>query len=255
MVIENKTADGAGLKTRFVIFAAPRTGSNWLCSLLESHPEILCHHEIFNPERVIYAICCREGDFCLGSFEERNAHPQRFLEKVWQHNLGFRTVGFKLNRGQEPVAFQEVFRDRAVRKILLKRKNRLKTYVSETIALKTGEWESYHWSGLSHKEVRIEVEPSALRRHIAFNDHYYDWIRQSVEATGESLLELNYENLSDSQEHERLLSFLGARLASLRAATRKQNPSNLRQLISNFDELAMELRSSDLEDELHAIGR
>ena len=35
--------------TRFVILAAPRSGSNLLCTLLDSHPEILCHHEVFNP--------------------------------------------------------------------------------------------------------------------------------------------------------------------------------------------------------------
>ena len=39
----------AASTTRFVILAAPRSGSNLLCTLLNSHPEILCHHEVFNP--------------------------------------------------------------------------------------------------------------------------------------------------------------------------------------------------------------
>ena len=34
--------------TRFVILAAPRTGSNLLCTLLDAHSRILCHHEILN---------------------------------------------------------------------------------------------------------------------------------------------------------------------------------------------------------------
>jgi hypothetical protein len=53
--------------TRFVIFAVPRTGSNWLCSLLNSHPEIICHHEIFNPERIIYSTSYRDGQLDFGS--------------------------------------------------------------------------------------------------------------------------------------------------------------------------------------------
>jgi len=42
---------------RFVILNAARTAAI-ICTLLNSHPEVLCHHEIFNPHVVeSHAIC------------------------------------------------------------------------------------------------------------------------------------------------------------------------------------------------------
>ena len=32
-----------------------------LCTLLGSHPEILCHHEVFNPSGIFYALYYRDG--------------------------------------------------------------------------------------------------------------------------------------------------------------------------------------------------
>jgi LPS sulfotransferase NodH len=68
------------LADRFVILAAPRTGSNWLCSLLNSHPDVLCHHELFNPSGVFYALGHRDGALDLGTPEERDRRPLAFLE-------------------------------------------------------------------------------------------------------------------------------------------------------------------------------
>src|SRR4051812_26319508 len=35
---------------RFVILTTARTGSTHLASLLDSHPQLVCGHELFNPE-------------------------------------------------------------------------------------------------------------------------------------------------------------------------------------------------------------
>jgi hypothetical protein len=128
---------------RFVVYAAPRTGSNFLCSLLNSHPRILCHHGLFNPGGIHYALDHRDGEPDFGTVEERDRDPQRFLEKVWSYDGGKRAIGFKFNSGEHPVAADTVARDVGVRKVLLRRRNRIKTYVSEQIAESTGEWESY----------------------------------------------------------------------------------------------------------------
>jgi hypothetical protein len=39
-------------ETSFCIITQPRTGSNHLCGLLNSHPEIVCHYELFNRRRI-----------------------------------------------------------------------------------------------------------------------------------------------------------------------------------------------------------
>lgn len=64
--------------TRFVILAAPRSGSNLLCTLLHSHSEILCHHEVFNPSGIYYALEYRDGSLNLGTIDEREQAPLSF---------------------------------------------------------------------------------------------------------------------------------------------------------------------------------
>src|SRR5436190_16183182 len=120
--------------TRFVILTAPRTGSNWLCSMLNSHPEIICHHELFNPEGIHYALDHRNGELHLGSKAERDHSPLWFLDRLWRAGFGKRVIGFKLNRGQNQEVFRNVVADDKIQKLVLVRKNRIKTFVSEQIA-------------------------------------------------------------------------------------------------------------------------
>src|SRR5438445_713979 len=115
---------------RFVILAAPRTGSNMLCTILDSHPLILCHHEVFNPDGIFYALDLRDGSFGPGSMEERDRDPLGFLARLWETDLGHPCIGFKMTHRQNEPVFQNVVHDREVKKILLRRQNRVKTYVS-----------------------------------------------------------------------------------------------------------------------------
>ena len=73
--------------TRFVILSVPRAGSNLLCTLLNSHPEVLCHHEVFNPRGIFYALTHRDGSFSVGSVAERQRDPLGFLERLWDAHV------------------------------------------------------------------------------------------------------------------------------------------------------------------------
>jgi LPS sulfotransferase NodH len=243
---------------RFVILAAPRTGSNWLCTLLDSHPEILCHHEIFNPDGIHCALSQRGGRLDLGTVQDRERDPMGVLQRVWEEGLGFAAVGFKMTRGQDARVLEHVLADPGVRKIILKRRNRIRTFVSERIAETTGEWESYpdryEDRDLGKGRVRVRVEVTDLDRHRALNEQYYDGICRSLAASGQPFLELRYERLGFDQERRRVLGFLGVSSdpTGLKAGTRKQNAAALPELIANFDELRARLRGSDLEPDLYA---
>ena len=238
---------------RFVIFAAPRTGSNWLCSLLDSHPEILCHHEIFNPERIIYSLSLRGGELDLGTVEERDRRPRAVIERVWQEAFGRRWVGFKLNRGQNRQAFETALSDPMARKIVIKRRNRVKLFVSEKLALTTGIWESYPWSEAGPEKRGVRVSLDELRDHIAMNERYYGWLERSFAERDEPHLEVTYEQLGTAGERARLLAFLGLSEpdGGLETITRKQNPKDLREIVVNFDQLAAEIAGSELEAEFY----
>lgn len=237
--------------TRFVIFAAPRTGSNWLCTLLDSHPEILCHHEIFHPEGIHLALSRRGGGLDLGTLEQRDRDPAAVLAQVWRTGEDARAVGFKANRDQPRQAFEAIFSERGLRAIVLIRRNRVKTFVSEQIAALTGEWESTPERALRAAPPRIAVDPDELRAHVARNRRYYAWLAERLGGAGWERLETSYEALAQEAERRRLLGFLGVDPAPpLTGATRKQTPRDLRATIVNFHALAGALRGGELESEL-----
>jgi len=237
---------------RFVIFAAPRTGSNMLCSMLNSHPLVLCHHELFNPEAIHYALDHRAGQINIGSLAERDHDPLGFLARRWRYSGGAQALGFKLNRDQNEAASTAVMSDTDIRKIVLVRRNRVETFVSELIAQTTGRWESYATSDLRPYGGTIHVDARELRDHVERNRAYYSAIREALISTGQPHLEIAYEDIGRSSEQRRILDYLGVPSGRmiLQPATRKVNTSNLRELVANHTALAAALAGSELEVEL-----
>lgn len=235
---------------RFVIFAAPRTGSNLLCGLLNAHPDILCHHGVFNPDGIHYARDCRDCMSDLLDGVSRNSDPLRFLDHIWTAAAGQQAVGFKMNRGENGVAVDALLRDLDVRKVLLKRRNRVRAYVSETIAKITGLWESYgDPDGASIPAIRLD--PVELRRHVAVNAHFYAALESVLSATGQAWLETEYESLADGSEMTRILSYLGVSDGTvLSAPSFKRGPADLRRVVANLAELEWALRGSPFFAEL-----
>jgi hypothetical protein len=220
--------------------------------LLNSHPQILCHHGLFNVGGIHYALDHRSGDLNFGTTAERDLDPEEFLARVWRQNAGKHAIGFKLNRGENEIAANAVLEDRTVRKILLGRLNRIKTYVSEKSAIETGEWESYE--GNVGPGPKVHVEAGTLLEHIAGNRQYYAEIEQRLRASGQPLLRVFYESLTpEAGDLERVLSFLGCAPSRLTPACSKRNPDNLREAIANFDELAGTLRGTEMEKELYSL--
>jgi LPS sulfotransferase NodH len=242
--------------TRFIILAAPRTGSNLLCTLLNSHPEVLCHHELFNPNGVFYALNYRDGSMDLGSIEARNREPFRFLRRVWEHPQGASCVGFKMTRGQDDAVMRGLIGDAGVLKIVLYRRNRLKTFVSEQIARKTDRWEVYTKTELATDTPKLHIDVGALKAHCDLNERFYRDIQDALKSGKQPWIETVYEDILRESEHVRLLGFLGVRAtkARLTQSSIKQNDSNLRVLIENFQELEQALEGSEYLAELYDRG-
>lgn len=235
---------------RFAIFAAPRTGSNLLCGLLNGHPDILCHHGLFNPGGVHLARDRADLIPTLGDMAARDADPAGFLSRVWGVDGRVRAVGFKMNRGECAVAEGLLLDDPSVVKILLRRQNRVRTFVSEEIARFTGAWESYGGQVLP-PAPSVCITPDALMRHAELNAAYYARIEAALRASGQDWLETDYEALAKPQELARILVRLGvAPRGILPAICRKRAVTDLRANILNFDELAQALRGTPLSDDL-----
>jgi len=248
--------DGNGPATRFVIVAGRRTGSNLLCTLLGSHDDVLCHHELFNPRGIYYALPLRNGDFTLGTPAERDADPLRFLQRVWNSNRGKPCVGFKMTRGQDARVLDAVLADPAVRVIVLRRANRIKAFVSELRAEAADLWEVYDRGALERPRPKVRVDTAALEAYMAQNEAFYAAIDAALARSGSPRLEVTYEHLFCDDEQRRLLAFLGlaADRAPLTARSVKQNSCDLRDLVENHDALAVELAGTALATELADRG-
>ena len=239
--------------TRFVILAAPRTGSNLLCTLLNSHPDVLCHHELFNPNGIFYALEYRDGSLDLGSMEARDRKPFTFLQRVWEHPLGASCVGFKVTRGQDAAIMQSLIEDPGVLKILLYRRNRLKTFISEQLARQTDRWEVYAKDELATETPRLHVDVEAFKAHCELNESYYQDIRLALRSGRQHWIETAYEDILTAPEHVRLLEFLGIGATEVRLSQSsiKQSDRNLRTHIENFQELERAFEGSEHLAELY----
>jgi hypothetical protein len=255
VAIPRDPGEGA-MPERFVILAAPRSGSNMLCTMLGSHPSILCHHEIFNPKGIRLALRLRDTGFALGTVEERERDPEAFLERVWTTDLGFPRVGFKLTHRQNEPVFRRLLADATVAKVVLKRRNRLKTYVSYRISETIAEWEVYRAQDLTRERPRVRVEPRLFLERVAFDDAYHDEIRRAAEGGGHPWIEVSYERLTFLEEQNRILDFLGVAptSAGLEIGSVKQNSRDLRDLVENYDELCCYFVGTPFEAELGDRG-
>ena len=223
-----------------------------LCTILGAHPKVLCHHEIFNPKGIRLALPLRNTDFSLGSVEERAAAPEAFLERIWTQNLGFPCVGFKFTYRQNETIYRRLLEDTTIAKIVLRRKNRLKAYVSQMISETLGEWEVYSKRDLIANRPTVSVDPRRFLERVAFDQSYYAEIEHAVASGGHAWIDVQYEKLSCLEEQHAILRLLGVAPTAgrLEPSSVKQNSTDLRDLIVNFEELARHFAGTEFEDEL-----
>lgn len=269
------------LPIRFVIFSHPRSGSTLLCSILTSHPDILCHSELFCHNKIGYAggfqkiygnsiekEISREdlvsGRVGIDTVEGRNRFPENFLIKIWQNSFDNKVVGFKLFQNQNKNVADLLVRDKNIKKILMLRQNKIRCYVSQLIAKKTGKWsidknetinknrnmQSAIDLKVTSKKVTVDVDK--LNKWSQQYDRYFDYLRKCLVDTNQCFIEVTYEDLVGSNRESvksRLLEFIGvsAQFSHLQGTIKKQNPEKLSDLISNFDELKEKLVGTELE--------
>ena len=134
-----------------------------------------------------------------------------------------------MTRGQNEQALANVLADPGVHKIVLKRKNRIKTYVSSLIAEQSGQWEVYSDADLIEPRPKVELSVSDVRRHMAENEAHYSQIKNVLQCSAQNALAVAYEDLDSSAEHSRCSLTSASEIAPLpwlhRASSRIQPTS------------------------------
>jgi hypothetical protein len=267
--------------TRFVILGHARTGSTLLSRALNSHPLILCFGEVFN---MGHSYVWGPGylDFGVGGYDNSNADdlnlrskdPVGFLQKriFCQPPAMTSAVGFKLHYVHcspppwgFPTLLDYLVQDKNIRIIHLKRRNMLKSLVSEKLLLIA--WEHAQTRvvmrlssipkafihparalkrarALVTQNLRPDRMPSRVKLSVEECKAYFEETKSAVtrhdELFGEhDKLSLFYEEILSARDEvfARAQSFLGVEPQVLTVGLRKQSPDDLGAILENFDEL------------------
>ncbi len=254
---------------KFAVLSWKRSGSNLLCGILHSHPEIIMHNELFNPIDIFTyypnALMRDGSQEHKWNFLARDLWPQLFLEHIWPGKYvdGTRikprgkAVGFKSfpdhwkDANNEDVWKEDILDDFQVKKIILSRECELSTFVSMKRAEMTGCYLGREYP----KDLKVHIgipEFQAFVNHyrFTFQRKYHSPLHRqdTFRVTYEQLVDIEY---FDHQVAPKLFAFLGVdnsfpvhRLKEIV----KQSPDDerLEDVISNFNELEQAFRYSDV---------
>ena len=131
---------------RFIILSGARTGSHMLAQALNSSRDIVCFREVFNDtlDFIQYGVKGYD-DVSAEDKALRGGEPLRFLdERIFCHHPDkIKAVGFKYHYGHVfgfPGVVERLAEDTELRVLHLRRRNKLRTLASLSIAEQTGIW-------------------------------------------------------------------------------------------------------------------
>jgi len=229
-------------RVRAIILTTQRSGSTFLVDCLRSHPEVECAGEILNGQpdnprpayrgpfrqtlkalRILRTGAWRAGNFMDAYFKRGSARVRCF--KAMYNQLA------------RPFAKRYLVENEDIRVIHLRRHNLLKVHVS-TLLMN----ERKQLQATSETEtVWIRVNPRAAIASMRMARERYESYDRAFER--HPRLQVSYENLIDrngitEDARCRICAFLGIAQLPMASPLVKLNPESLREMVTNYDELA-----------------
>jgi len=213
--------------TRFVVLFPGRSGSTYVISALDAHPKISAKGEVLDPLRPVGPEA--QLDWTRRFFRGRLVSPYRAV--------GFKT---KLRDVLDQDGFAAILDEYDAKLIYLDRRNDVKHAISRITARRlkdtTGRWNRYDGDArldafpvdVTDFEARLEAVEAEKATIAAY-----------VERLDRPLLHVDYEDLlaDPTATFHRLLGYLGLPPAPIRGSTLKNTSDDLREVVTNFDEL------------------
>lgn len=225
--------------TSFVMFAAMRTGSNFLEANLNAMPGVACLGEVFNP-----VFIGKQGQTELFgmTLADRAADPLRLLTRMRDAGQGL--TGFRYFHDHDARVLPAVMEDPACAKIILTR-NPIESYVSLKIAQATGQWKLTNAKNL--KTAQAEFDARGFERHLRELQEFQVTLLHGLQVTGQTAFYIDYEDIGDVDVLNGLARFLGveATLAAPDGSLKKQNPEEITEKVINPAEMEAALARLD----------
>ncbi|MCB5408856.1 nodulation protein NodH [Pseudogemmobacter faecipullorum] len=225
--------------TSFVMFAAMRTGSNFLEANLNALEGVSCLGEMFNP----HFIGKKDRSEAFGiDLEARAQNPKKLLRKLRAETPGL--AGFRYFHDHEPKILEDLLSDPGCAKVILTR-NPLESYVSLKIAQATGQWKLTNLKNLKTAKARFEGDE--FLRHVERAQDFQLRLMQALQSSGQTAFYIDYEDISDLAVLNGLAAWLGvpARLEAVDQTLKKQNPGRLEDKVENPEAIPAALARLD----------
>jgi hypothetical protein len=232
---------------RFVILATLRTGSNYLCGLLNSHPDIRCYTALlssrFDVQHNAPGIDERYADL-----DYRRAHAFDYIETIETATPDVPVMGFKLMLVQDRRLrlLRRLAVERSYNVLLLSRDNLLAKFASAHLARKTGQGVALQGQAVARDTVHFDG--ASFLDYTRGVEKRYRKARRVLRQLNRPFLKLEYCQLGDETLHERMTDFLGLAYVPLSSRHKKRNPS---RIIERFDNPAEVRRFLERHELLH----
>lgn len=230
-------------RVRAVILTTQRTGSTFLVACLRSHPEIESAGEILIGEpdaargpryrgrlQPLYKLwnIAKTGAWLPGNRMERFYCGGRAKVRIFKAMY---------NHLANPFALRYLRAHDEIRVIHLRRENLLKLHVSRLLMPKRKQVQTKErvdpiWIRVN-PAAAIEDMRKAQARHEYFASLFKDHARLPI--SYEALIDGQYLN---AETGRRICEFLGVAYQPLMASLTKLNPESLREMVTNYEELA-----------------
>ena len=252
--------------TRAIILTTQRTGSTFLVTCLDSHPEVCCLGELlagsrlFHVPEILYK--WRYGPKAYRFLRSGAWYPtrvmRRFLDEghLGSMDLGLHPVmAFKVMYNHiRPPWTREFLRQRADIRILhLRRNNLLKAYVSNILLTvkRDNRWQPHATAPVFPISMNISATAALayMRRAIGEYEAHERLFGNHPR------LHLSYETMIDGQTLRAdvardVCRFLGVADHAMQSKLVKINPERLQDMVANYDEFADAIRKSEFAEML-----
>ena len=228
---------------RFVVCGVARVGSNYFINQLNNHSQILCHYEIFHPRGLFFGFADKEIDSV--DFEKkwdirrRNRAPFDFLGELLEIHQGEEALGYNIFPGHNQAILKSSLLDVHQRKIILRRKDLLKSFISGRLANKTGTWVCTNEHDLGEiKNAKMHFLRDEFLSYLLRIFNYYNCLETVLGVTRQNFLTVYYEDIIQDRDatFKKIFNFLNVRQEILDKKSRfiKQSPEDLELLVENY---------------------
>jgi hypothetical protein len=223
----------------FVLFAEMRTGSNHVEESINAFPDLHSYGEVFNP---VFLGHHNLTELFGHTLQMREIDPLPLIPAMVANTEGL--PGFRFFHDHDPRVVDKILSDPRCAKVILMR-NPLDSYVSLKIASATGQWRLVNEK--KRKTAQATFDGAEFDGILDRTQAFQHRIQRVLQTTGQSAFYLRYEDIADLDVINGMAAWLGAAhpLAELPNRLKKQNPSSLREKLTNYDAMEAHLAARD----------